>query len=397
MIVKKAQNILYISLSYDWGSKERAILRDCVILKKNGRTPFLYCYKDSSIAREALNKGIAPIHPGKTFSGLFKWRMFFTLPGIVRQTGIDLIHFYQIEFVWPLCFFLYRFIEIPLVLTQFSEINKFYTNFFYRTLVYRVDLFICPFIGIKKNLASHLMVHSRKIFYCGMAPLFSSVLDYSENVPLKKDNDFRIGVIFNGGKDEKHHARILFQALAVFNEKIDQSVYLELISKNPWEENALYRFYRELSWEHQVGDWISFEKNDALFERPSHFDLWLELPRGEDLEDCALWAILGITPVLVPRTASFMDIFESYGKVGECYKSSDGREFWQKGLRMLQDIDFYRAELKKAAQEIRKSCNASVYGKQVAELYDGLRTRRWAYKGRISRSSRSSSFRSFVK
>ena len=389
MVVKKAQNILYISLSHSWGSKERAILRDGVILKKNGKNPFLYCYKDSLIAREAANEEIALIHPGKIFSGLFKWRMFFALPGIVRQFNIDLIHFYQIEFVWPLCFFLYRFIEIPLVLTQFSEINKFYTSIFYRTLIYRVDMFICPFVGLKQNLVSHLMVRSRKIFYCGMAPLFSNVLDNSKNISVKKKNDFCIGVAFNGDKDEEHHIRTLFQALAVFNKKMDQSVYLELISKNSWEENTLYRFYREISWEHQVGDWISFEKNDALFENPSHFDLWLELPHGEDLEDCSLWAVLGGTPILVPRTASSMDIFESYGRVGECYKSSDGREFWQKGLRILQNIDFYRGELKKVAMEVRKSCDVSKYGKQVLELYDGLRTRRWAYKGKISRSSRS--------
>ena len=388
MIIKKAKNILYISLSHEWGSKERRILRDGMIIKKKGKNPFLYCYENSPIAKEALSNGIICVYPKKKFSKLFKWKIFFDLPRIVRKSDIDLIHFYQIELIWSLCFFLYRFIEIPLVLTQCAEVNKFYTNIFYRTLLYRVDTFICPFKGLKENLVSHLMIRSRKIFCCEIAPLFSSFLDYSGTSSINEKKGFQIGVALSGDRNEENHIRILFQALAVFNKKIEEPVYLELISKNFWEGNPFYRFYRELSWEHQIGDWISFEKNDALFERKCHFDLWLELPHDEDLEDSSVWAILGEAPVLLPRTALSMDIFESYGKLGECYKGRDGREFWQKGLQILQNIDFYRDNLKKASEEIQKRCHASKYGDQLSELYDGLRTRRWAYKGKISRSSR---------
>ena len=388
MIVKKAQKILYISLSHNWGSRERGIIRDGIILKEEGRVPFLYCYGNSSIAREAVARGFRVIHPEKIFSGLFKWRMFLALPGIVRQFNIDLVHLYQMEFIWSVCFFLYRFIEIPLVLTQCGEINKFYTNIFYRTLVYRVDSFVCPFVGLKQNIASHLMVRSRKIFYFGMAPLFSGILNYSDNISKKEKNGLLVGHFFNGDKNEEHRIRMLFQAVAVFNKKMSQPVFLELVSESPWEENPSYGLYRELSWEYQVGDWILFTMNNALILAPPSFDLWLEMPYWENLEDGALWAIIGGTPVLVPRTAASMELFESYGRAGEYYKSDDGREFWQKGLQMLQNIDFYKRELRNASKKVSESCNASLYGKRILELYDTLKTRRWAYKGKMSRSYR---------
>ena len=386
MITKKAQNILYISLSHEWSSRERGILKDGIIIKENGRTPFLYCYKNSPIERKAFIKGIKTIHPGKAFSGLFKWRMFLTLPQIVKKFNIDLIHFYQIEFVWSLCFFLYRFIEIPLVLTQCSGIKKFYTNIFYRTLAYRIDLFLCPFVGLKQNISSHLMVRSKKITYCGLAPLFTSILDYSEKIPEKEKSGLLMGVFFHGDKNEEYHIRVLFRALAVFNEEMNQSVFLELISETSWKKNPSYQLYRELSWEYQIGNWISFKKNNSLHKAPSHFDLWLELPHREDLEHCTFWAILSNTPVLVPRTASSMELFESYGRAGEYYKSDDGREFWQKGLQMLQNIDFYKKELVKTSEKMRKSCDESEYSKRILKLYDGLKTRRWAYKWKMSRS-----------
>ena len=385
-IVKKAQNILHIGLSHDWGSQERGILRDGVILKKEGRNLFLYCYKNSFIAHEAEKKGIVTIHPRKTLSRSFKWRMLFVLPGIVKQHNIDLIHFYQIEFIWPLCCFLYRFIEIPLIVTLCSEIGRFYTNIFYRTLIYRVDLFICPFTGFRQNIASHLMVRPKKISCFGVAPLFSSFMDYPGPVPKKEKNGFLMGALFNGEKKEEEYARVLFQAVSVLNKKMNKSVHLELISIRSWNENSSYRFYRELSWEYQIGDWVSFEEDNDLHYRQSRFDLWLGLPRREDLEDCVISSLLCGVPILIPRTGGSMELFESCGRVGEYYKSGDRREFWQKGFQMLQNIDFYREKLKRVSEEMRVSCDASLYGKQILDFYDAAKTRRWAYKGRISRS-----------
>ena len=387
-IIKKAQNILYISLGDDWGSRERGILRDGGLAKEGGRVPFLYCYKNSPIARESARIGMATIHPNKMLSGSFKWRIPFILPGILRQYNIDLIHFYQMELVWPLCCLLYRFIEIPLVLSQCNEIDKFYTNIFHRTLIYRVDLFLSPLAGLKQNVASHLAVRSKKIVYCGMAPLSSGVVDFLEEAPRREKNIFYMGVLFNGNKSEEQHARLLFRALAVFNQKMDRPVFLELISERPWKEDSRYPFYKKLSWEYQVGDWISFEENNAMLKKGLDFDLWLGMTCQEDLEDCTLWAVICGVPILVPRTGASMEFFESYGSSGEYYKSGDGREFWQKGLEMLRNIDFYKNKLKTISEEVRKSCDASAHGKRILELYDGIKTRRWAYKGRMSRDSR---------
>ena len=387
-LIKKAQKVLYISLGHDWGSRERGMLRDMAILKKEGRTPFLYCYKNSFVDLEAGKMAIVTIHPNKKLSGYFRWRILFALSPVIRQFDIDLIHLYQMRFVWPLCCFLYRFIEIPLVVTRCGSVDKLYTNVFYRTLVYRVDLFITPLEGIKQNIASHLMVRLRKIACCGMAPLFSNIVDCSESVGREEKKALLMGVFSNGEKSEEEQARILFQGLAIFNERMDCSIRLELISEYPWEKNPLYPFYKKLSWEYQVGDWISFKQNDSMVKNKFHFDLWLGLSRREDLEDRTIWAVFCGIPILIPRTAASMEFFESFGKSGEYYKSGDGREFWQKGLGVLQDIDFYKSEVKKISKKVKKSCDAQIYGKRLLELYDGLKTRRWAYEGRASRYSR---------
>ena len=385
---KKIQNILCVGLSYNWNSLERCILWHTIVLKHEGRKPFLYCYKNSNLAFEAIKKGIDVIHPKKAPTDFFQWRIFLGLPSIVRKFDIELVHFYQINFIWPLCFFLYRVIEIPLVMTVNNEIKRFYNNILYRTLVYRVDMFLCPFEGFRKNIASHLMVKLKKTSCLGMATLCSGVQKRAKKeLESKGKNGLRMGVFCKGDKKEQDHLKIVLHALTVFNKKLDQPIFLELISEENWENNPTYKYCRELSWEYQIGDWISFRENNTLLECGADFDLWVGLPRQEDFEDLSIWTLLQGIPLLTPRTGISMEFFESCHGCGECYKSGDGREFWQKGLQMLQKIDFYKKRLEQHSEQIRESCDASDYAASVLEIYDGLGTRRWAYQ-KTSQSSR---------
>ena len=314
---KKIQNILCIGLSHSWGSLERGILWDVAILKNGGRKPFLYCYENSILASEAIKKGIEVVHPKKATTGFFQWRIFLGLPSIVRQFKIDLIHFYQIKFIWSLCFFLYRVIEIPLVMTVNNEIKRFYNNILHRTLIYRVDMFLCPFEGFRKNIASHLMVKLKKTSSLGMATLCSGVQKREGKTTVKQgQNGLRMGVFCKGEKGEQDHLKIVLHALTVFNKKLEQPVFLELISEGSWENNPSYKCCRELSWEYQIGDWISFKENNALLESEVDFDLWAGLPGQEDLEDISLWALLQGAPLLIPRTGASMEFFEYWNGSG---------------------------------------------------------------------------------
>ena len=125
------KNFLFIGLSDRWGTKERSILRDCLMAKEAGANVYLYCHKDSFLSEKAKSLGIDLVfHKGKFYTKFVQWHKLRALKKLIIDLKIDLIHCYNIKILWPIAFFIRRKHHISLVLTQGNEIQKFYRNFY---------------------------------------------------------------------------------------------------------------------------------------------------------------------------------------------------------------------------------------------------------------------------
>ena len=100
-------NTLYICPSQSWGTLERKALADCLIHRDMGGNPHLFCLKDSKLNEEAIKWDIKTInYTGKKVNQLIDFRYFLDLRKLFKSINFDLVHCYNLGFIWEVCFLL---------------------------------------------------------------------------------------------------------------------------------------------------------------------------------------------------------------------------------------------------------------------------------------------------
>lgn len=369
----------FLGISNRWGTKERTILKDCLICRDAGATVYLYTYRDSTIDIKAKKAGLKCFyHHGKIQTKFFNWHKLRKLSNLLKELNVNVVHVYDIKILWPLCFHMRSMPLVPLVYTLSSELKSYYRGVFYKPLSERVDQVLLPMSEMVENVWGHMGIPPRKIHFVGMS-MKTNLGEKKPTPPFKfDDNRYYIGTNLNGIETNTHFLDSIFHALRVMIEKkLDDKTYtFAICNERHWSECLLTDELRR-----QVKDW-GLEENVAFVNSPDmshyqeHIDLWFGLQRREDLEDYAIQALLAGKPVCVPRTAFSMEVLSGSGVLGETYKIGDSREIREKCEKILRNLDYYQKSINNANQALVQKYGEEVYKESLLKIYENLLLRR---------------------
>lgn len=374
------KTFFYMGLTNRWGTEERTILKDCLLAKKLGATVFLYTYKDSVLDERAKERGIECFyHQGKFVTKVYKWHKLRKLKSLLTELNVNVVHCYDIKVLWPLCFYMRSLPLVPLVFTLSNDLKNYYRDFWYRPLIERVDQVLLPMGEMVENVWGHLGIPPRKIEFVGLGLKPLKALADATNPPFRFTNKrWYIGTNLNGIETNTHFLDTVFHSFRVMMEKgLDEKNYtFALCNERVWSECVLTNELRR-----QVKDWgleehVAFVDESNVAKHQLDVDLWLGLERREDIEDYAIQALLDGKPVCIPRTAFSMEIFRSFGVVGETYLKGDSREIREKCEMILRNIFTYEKNLHKSHKALKETYGDILYEAKMTKMYQKLLYRR---------------------
>jgi glycosyltransferase involved in cell wall biosynthesis len=377
--ILEGKTFFFMGLSNRWGTEERTILKDCVIAQNAGAKVYLYTYKDSVLDERARAHGLECLyHQGKFVTKVFKWHKLRKLKNLLADLQVNVVHCYDIKVLWPLCLYMRSMPLVPLVFTLSNDLKKYFRSFWYRPLVSRVDQVLLPMSEMMENVWGHMGIPPRKIDFIGLG-LKSLKKESDERPPFRfTEKRWYIGTNLNGIETNTHFLDTVFHSFRVMIEKgLDEKNYtFALCNERNWSECVLTDELRR-----QVKDWgleehVAFVDQKDVARHQLDIDLWLGLTRREEIEDYAVQALLAGKPICVPRTASSMEIFRTFGVIGESYMSGDSREIREKCELILRNYETYEKGLHKSHQALRSTYGHESYEESLTKIYDKLLNRR---------------------
>ncbi len=369
-----------MGLSHRWGTEERTILKDCLIAQNAGAKVYLYTYKDSVLDERAKTHQIDCLyHQGKFVTKVFKWHKLRKLRNLLTELQVNVVHCYDIKILWPLCLYMRAMPLVPLVFTLSNDLKMYYRNFWYRPLISRVDQVLLPMSEMVENVWGHMGIPPRKIDFIGLGLKSLKREAAAERPPFRfTKKRWYIGTNLNGIETNTHFLDTVFHSFRVMIEKglDDKNYTFALCNERNWSECVLTNELRR-----QVKDWgleehVAFVDQRDVARHQLDIDLWLGLTRREELEDYAVQALLAGKPICVPRTAFSMEVFRSFGVIGETYMSGDSREVREKCETILRNYDTYEKSLHKSFQALKETYGHEVYEDSLLKIYEKLLNRR---------------------
>jgi glycosyltransferase involved in cell wall biosynthesis len=379
-IYKNKQNFLFVCPSETWGSRERMALRDCLIAREIGHDVFLYCLKDSLLHIYAKEHRIDCIfHHGKIRTKLYRWHKLSLIKQYIKRLDINLVHCYDLNFLWPICFFLRRNPKVPLIFTFGHEVQKFYKQFWVRPLISRLDLGILPIKEMMDSVRSHIDIPLRKIHFCGLG-LYDPKKFKLEMTTIEKDH-FVVGTSVGGFEKDLATLKPILHAIQGLNAKklAGKCIKLILVSQKNWKESLIFPELREFVNANNLAGDVVFETSTDMLKAQSEVDVWVGCPTEEPIEDYTIMAMLSGKPIISPRTAAFMELIREYGQVGEAYKSGDTRELRVKVEKILLNLDKFRSHIKSNRDLLRRYYALDLYKNQLLSHYERMLNRRFRY------------------
>jgi len=374
------KTFFYMGLSNRWGTEERTILKDCLLAKKSGATVYLYTYRDSVLDGRAKERGIECLyHQGKFVTKVFKWHKLRKLKNLLTELQVNVVHCYDIKVLWPLCLYMRSMPLVPLVFTLSNDLKIYYKDFWYRPLVERVDQVLLPLAEMVENVWGHLGIPPRKIDFVGLGLKPMKASPSAIRPPFRfTDKRWYIGTNLNGIETNTHFLDTVFHSFRVMMEKgLEEKNYtFALCNERSWSECVLTSELRR-----QVKDWgleehVAFVDEKIVAKHQLDIDLWLGLTRREDLEDYAIQALIDGRPVCIPRTAFSMEVFRSFGAIGETYMNGDSREIREKCETILRNLGTYEKNIHKSHQALIENYGDTLYEEKMIKIYQKLLNRR---------------------
>lgn len=355
---------MLVHLSVQWGTVERSVLTDALILAKDGHKVWIYTQKDSPLHIEAKKHNLeVMIHSGPWFPRGFTLFAPKGLGQILKSESFKAIHIYQWDLLWPISHALRNRNGISLFVSLFEEFKQNYSGFWYRPYVHRVDrYFLWGFID-QDVIAADVGVHSRRMAHLGLPP---GIHDEGSSPViarvLAEESAKNTLVAFEVAPhiEEIDDVANLLEAFAQV--RIEKDLKLVLYRRYPWRESIIWPELEKKLHELKIFDRTLIVDGDAHNDLANYVDLWLSTP---SCEFSTFQYLLKGVPFCAPRTAFYSELIERTG-AGETYKSSDVRELRQKIERLCtKEMDFLPL-----APEFYQQHGPDNYAKALINSYD---------------------------
>ncbi|GAB4013647.1 MAG: hypothetical protein Fur0010_10670 [Bdellovibrio sp.] len=328
MLKESKPSCLLVHLSNEWGTVERTVLTDSIILSKAGYKVWVYCIKDSPLSLEVKNAKIEIM----THLGLWQPSGFtlFAPKGlgqIVKSESFKSIHLYQWDLLWPISHALRNKMGTSLFVSLFEEFKQSYSGVWYRPYVHRVDrYFLWGFIE-SDVIASDIGVHTRRMSHLGLPPAFNSdSLNPIIGRALEQEGSENIIIGLEVAPHVEDIEAIDLQLRAFAQLRLKSESKLVLYRRYPWRESVIWPDLEKRLHELGIFERSLVLDGPAQAELPKYVDLWLSTPY---CEFSTFEYLLKGVPFCAPRTAFYSELIERT-KAGESYRNGDMRELRQK-------------------------------------------------------------------
>lgn len=355
------------------------ILRDCLLLKEIGHNVFLYCLKDSFLDINSKKHGVDCLyHDGKIHTTLFQWYKLRKLKSYINKLDINIVHCYDLNFLWPLAYFLRNKNLTPLFFTLNHDIDKFYKQFWYRTLISRLDLTFLPVREMAESIHGHLELPLRKVYFSGFG------LKHVEFQKVKKklnDSVWNLACWVNDHENSAEDLAVCFEALWALNMKKKESkpYYLHVYSNRNWNENILYDKLKKIVEEYKLEKYVFFHRASSIVD--INADVWVSHNTKVPLEDYSLISILKGIPTLMPRNATTQELNRIYGDASRTYKAGDSRELRKCIESLSSNYDLYVAACERAKDELWFEHGEDGYKYNIFKIYENHLNKRHRFYG----------------
>lgn len=372
-------NILYISLSLEWGTTERRCLSDAVYFRNTGGAAFILCRPNSPLDREAEKEDIPRLYfstPLEQFRQSMNF--YFQIEQILKRHQFDIVHTYSVDTVTPLGAALRANTHIPLVLTFNENIPLKKRPFLEKFLLKRLDS-VFTFSNHIQDLAHEAFpISFRKIHSLGLG-LEAMVVEKMPSELSKVKLGMFVDRATTSMRLMQGFAECIPGILQLFHDKMPHlQLVFTFISDRNWYDHPLYNPMKRMYLERGLENHISFETKTLRPQSFRDIHLYIGLPHHELLSDIDVLALLGQTPVLLPRTST-RQLLTSQGKIGETYYPGDGRELKEKALRIFANYEYYMDQLMVLAPELMDFHTAEHYSEAIYGQYERLYAQRLRY------------------
>ena len=283
---------LYICLSEDWGTKERAALRNALMAMEEGHQVFLYCLKESvlDLAAKKAKVHILYYKRGRPWKKL-DFAHLYEIRDIVARYEIALVHCFDLQGLVPVGFALMRFPRVPLLMSIFAEVTKTYKRFWHRWALRRVDYFMVPTTELGDNVLDRLKVKATKIEVTGLcitSPDVTKQLSSDEFVKVFNlpEKSVVIGALVGRHLREASGVVPLLYALKGLVQSLGEDgkeAILIMIGEKKWNTHLISKELKALVASLGLKENVRF-CDEMDFESIQYlFDLWVGLPSIRDL------------------------------------------------------------------------------------------------------------------
>lgn len=325
-IFKVPQNILFVCPTINFGTRERMLLRDCLLLRSIGHSIFVYTIKDSFLDLECRKHGLNIIHhQGHHKTSFFKWYKLGKLREFIKSAEVNIIHCYDLNFLWPVSFFLRNKPLTALFFTLTGEIKNFYNQFWYRPLISRIDLVFIPVREMIESVIFNLDIPQRKINFSGLG---LKKIDQNNVYPKMEfdSNVWNFACWINDHEECEKEIATCFEAIWSVNTsyQLKKLAHLHLYSTRKWDSNVITKKIKALVEKYKVQNYVHFHEHKNINDIEA--DIWISYNTKTPLEDYTIVSMLKEIPTIMARNATTSEICRVYGHKYQTYKANDSRE-----------------------------------------------------------------------
>ncbi|MAE59162.1 MAG: hypothetical protein CME69_09790 [Halobacteriovorax sp.] len=367
-ILRNQQNILYLSSSLCFGTKERMILRDAKILKDVGHNVFIFCLKNSLLDLKAKSYGFDCIyHKAGTHLKFIKWYKLSILKETIERLDINVVHCYDLNFVWPTSYFLRRNPRVALFFTASEQVLKNYREYWFKSLMSRVDLVYIPVKEMVDSVSDHLVVPERKIYFSGLGLDETSIKSKANNLD---ENVWNLGIFVNEDQTELDDIKTCLNSIWSINLKrsLTKSCHLHLYTSKKWSENVLRTEIEAIADEFKLRSFLHF--HDDIQVSDISADVWMSYATPLPLEDYTITALLKGIPIIANRNAATEELLTSYGKAVSTYMTNDSRELRDKIESVILNFDGATSEAKSIKEPVLNEHGLNFYREKLLKNYE---------------------------
>jgi len=375
------KNILLICPSTAWSTRERAVVRDILLLLREGAVPIIYCLREGHLDLKAQELNIERIyHRGGFSHPWLDWFKFSNLGVVIKKYDIDLVHLYMPSLVMPIGFFMGKFRQIPLLLSYFEKEHNPFSKFFSGPTIHRLDGILTPSEDLFLPLENHLNFPKKKMHCLGLGiqPMKEQLKGYKQEflhgLALPPDQ-YLLGVYVGSDEQSLEPYMSMFHfAYWLMQENVKAMVIL--YSDRPWDQHYLFNEIKNYLKDNGLDSQFLFYRDQKLSHLQAVCDIWLGVEHDEYVQDVIVQAILGGTKVLVPRYEVYQNLLRDELHAGECYHPEDARELRLKIAKFMQIRPTYEAaKIPEKAQDH----SWEIYRHQFLDIYKTILQRRTLY------------------